>query len=162
MNSWYISTRDEYPVTQVFEYRHPKYKETILSVLIYEDCECEVVTSDYEQPDFIYTRVLGINKEVYGININEYGASKNITSISVTALPWHDIGEIKRFPSDMPQEEKERILNLTEHDVGLHYLLIDDSEGWEEKELGFWLYGSIELLDQVGEFVELIEPRHKD
>ena len=61
----------------------------------------------------------------------------------------------------MPQEEKERILNLTEHDVGLHYLLIDDSEGWEEKELGFWLYGSIELLDQVGEFVELIEPRHK-
>ena len=61
----------------------------------------------------------------------------------------------------MPQEEKERILNLTEHDVGLNYLLIDDSEGWEEKELGFWLYGSIELLDRFGVFLKLIKPLHQ-
>ena len=158
MNSWYISTRDEYPVTQVLEYRHPKYKETILSVLIYEDCECEVITSDYEQPDFIHTRVLGINKEVYGININEYGASKNITSICVTALPWHDIGEIKRFPSDMPQEEKERILNLTEHDDANHFYLMGEEEGWEETEIGFWLFGDIELFNACGELIDVLHP----
>ena len=59
----------------------------------------------------------------------------------------------------MRDHEKERILKLTDYDLANHYLLVGEDEGWEEKEIGFWLYGEIELTNSYGEVVEIFVPQ---
>jgi len=158
MDKWYIYTRSEYPCIQVSEYRHKKYNDPLVSVLFFEFCECDVFTEDGEQPDFVYTQVKGIDKLLYGIDINDYKRSKNIASICVTALPWHDFGTIKQYPYAMTDFEKERILTLTEHDDANHFYLMGEKEGWEETEIGFWLFGVIELSNACGELIDVLQP----
>ena len=155
MNQWYISTLSEYPCIQVSEYRHEKYSDSLLSVLFFEFCECDVFTEDYEKPEFVFSKVVGLDKLKYGININGPEPFNNIKSISVTALPWHDFGVIKKFPEAMSDQERQRILKITAYDHANHFLLMGE-EGWEEKEIGFWLFGDIELSNASSDEIEII------
>jgi hypothetical protein len=117
-----------------------------------------VEDEDGEQPDFVYTQVKGIDKLLYGIDINDYKRSKNIASICVTAPPWHDFGTIKQYPYAMTDFEKERILTLTERDDANHFYLMGEEDGWEETEIGFWLFGVIELSNACGELIDVLQP----
>ena len=159
MNEWYISTLSEYPCVQVCEYHHEKYDDSLLSVIVFECCHCRIYTLENYKPEFVFTKIPGINKQKYGININYVNLLTNIYNIEVTGIPWHDHGYIKKFPKAMRDHEKERILKLTDYDLANHYLLVGEDEGWEEKEIGFWLYGEIELTNSHGEVVEIFVPQ---
>ena len=58
----------------------------------------------------------------------------------------------------MTDFEKQRILTLTEHDDANHFYLMGEDDGWEETEIGFWLFGVIELSNAFGELIDVLQP----
>jgi hypothetical protein len=110
-----------------------------------------VTTTDDNPPEFEYDFVPGGDGRKDSIDMNNcYNNNiENVELIETWDGCWEDID----FPDDMPEEEKDRLMELIEEEG---FYALEDQEDWYSSDTECWIWGPIEIVNEQEETVRII------
>ena len=151
MATWNVSTYYKKSCEE-HEYYY-KDGESIIRKTGYRWSNFIVETDDDLPPKFEFTYVPGGDGRCDSINMYDCCVNNIVNSEldSMTDGCWEDFV----FPDDMDEEEQEQLLErFGESGV---YEVLEDEEGWMLDETECWVWGPLEISDEDGNTVAIIE-----
>lgn len=109
-----------------------------------------VETSDDQPPEFDFAEVPGGDGKADSIDMNNC-CENNIENVELDSMDDGWYGDVE-YPDDMSEEEQERLDELWEEDSYDGW----ESDGWYLDETEAWAWGPLEILDENGETVSVI------
>lgn len=150
MAKWNVST---YYKKSCEEHEHYyKDDQTITRKTGYRGATFIVETSDDNPPEFEFTYVPGGDGKCDSINMYDC-CINNIENVELDNM-WDGCWEDIDFPTDMDEEEQERLQELIEEE-GV-YTALEENEGWSLDETEAWIWGPILIEDENGNRVKII------
>lgn len=148
MATWTVKTADKKSVEEHEIWT--KDGEEIRRVTGFRWGSWTVETSDDKLPEFEFAEVPGGNGKIDSIDMNNcYGG--NIESVELDSMDDGWYGDVT-YPDDMDEEERERLDELWDEDSYDGW----ESDGWYLDETEAWIWGPLEILNQDGEVVSVI------
>ena len=104
-------------------------------------------------PNFEFTEVPGGNGAKDSVNLFSCEANNIVGSELIEMFDGGCWGDIE-WPEDMPEEEQERLQEFIDEN-GTYAL--EDEEDWSLDETACWVWGPLEISDEEGNVVAIIE-----
>ena len=150
MATWTVST---YYKKSCEEHEHyTKDGMTIIRKTGFRGGTFIVETTDDSPPEFEFDLVPGGDGKYDSINMYDC-CYNNIENVELDNM-WDGWFEDIDFPSDMPEEEQERLQELIEEEGDI-YDVLENQEGWIQSETEAWIWGPILIEDAAGNKVRI-------
>ncbi len=111
-----------------------------------------VTTSDDQLPEFEFDYVPGGDGSRDSLNM--YGfPGPNIEDVELIET-WDGCWEDIDWPEDMDEEERERLEAMIDEEG---FYVLEDQEGWSQGDTEMWIWGPIEIENEGGKVVRIIQ-----
>ena len=152
--AWFkVKTYYKKSCEQIEYFVHKDYDEPIRVHDGFRFAEFDVETNDDLPPQFNWTNVPGGSADKDSINLYDCFGD-NVESTELVEMfdggCWGDIS----WPDSMDEEEQERLQELVDEEGAW---ALEDTEDWSLDETECWVWGPIEVLNEAGERVLLVQ-----
>lgn len=148
MAIWTVKTLDKKSVEEHEIWT--KDGETIKRISGFRWGSWTVETDDDEPPNFEFTEVPGGDGKADSINMWDCSAN-NIITVELDSMDDGWYGDVQ-YPDDWDEDEIERMNELWEEEFYDGW----ENEGWMLDETEAWIWGPIEISNEAGEVVKVI------
>lgn len=111
-----------------------------------------VTTSDDQLPEFEFDYVPGGDGLCNSVDMYSF-PGPNIEDVELIET-WDGCWEDIDWPEDMDEEERERLEAMIDEEG---FYVLEDQEGWSQDDTEMWIWGPIEIENEEGKVVRIIQ-----
>jgi len=151
--TWRVRTYYKKSCEQHEYFTHPDYESPLIIKDGFRFAEFYVETNDGKIPNFEFTETPGGNGAKDSVNLFSCEAN-NIVSSEMIEMFDGGCWDGYEWPEDMDEDEQERLLDFISENGSW---ALEDDEGWALDETECWVWGPLEISDEDGNTVAIIE-----
>jgi hypothetical protein len=151
--TWRVRTYYKKSCEQHEYFNHSDYNNPLIVKDGFRSAEFYVDTNDGKIPNFEFTETPGGNGAKDSVNLFSCEANNIVGSEMIEMFDGGCWGDIE-WPEDMDEDEQERLQEFVDENGSYS---LEDEEGWMLDETECWVWGPLEISDEDGNVVAIIE-----